>query len=154
MRTHLRESMLALLLIGILATGCDTGTKKASENSITFDSISVEKTYHLLDNPDNPNCNLEIKFVYPRKYSDKEVLKNLQRQFVSSYFGENYEQLSPEEAVRKYTDDYLAAYKDLEEDTRLRWRNPTRHRWALGSLTMRCRRMISPSTKTISSAIR
>ena len=86
MRTHLRESMLALLLIGILATGCDTGTKKASENSITFDSISVEKTYHLLDNPDNPNCNLEIKFVYPRKYSDKEVLKNLQRQFVSSYF--------------------------------------------------------------------
>ena len=65
MRTHLRESMLALLLIGILATGCDTGTK---------------------------------------------------RQFVSSYFGENYEQLSPEEAVRKYTDDYLAAYKDLEED--------------------------------------
>ena len=104
MRTHLRESMLALLLIGILATGCDTGTKKASENSITFDSISVEKTYHLLDNPDNPNCNLEIKFVYPRKYSDKEVLKNLQRQFVSSYFGENYEQLSPEEAVRKYTD--------------------------------------------------
>ena len=54
MRTHLRESMLALLLIGILATGCDTGTKKASENSITFDSISVEKTYHLLDNPDNP----------------------------------------------------------------------------------------------------
>ena len=72
MRTHLRESMLALLLIGILATGCDTGTKKASENSITFDSISVEKTYHLLDNPDNPNCNLEIKFVYPRKYSDLE----------------------------------------------------------------------------------
>lgn len=116
MRTHLRESMLALLLIGIFATGCDTGTKKASENNITFDSISVEKTYHLLDNPDNPNCNLEIKFVYPQKYKDKEILKNLQRQFVSSYFGENYEQLSPEEAVRKYTDDYLAAYKDLEED--------------------------------------
>ena len=91
-------------------------TNITSENSITFDSISVEKTYHLLDNPDNPNCNLEIKFVYPRKYSDKEVLKNLQRQFVSSYFGENYEQLSPEEAVRKYTDDYLAAYKDMEED--------------------------------------
>ena len=49
MRTHLRESMLALLLIGILATGCDTGTKKASENSITFDSISVEKTYQSRD---------------------------------------------------------------------------------------------------------
>ena len=154
MRTHLRESMLALLLIGILATGCDTGTKKASENSITFDSISVEKTYHLLDNPDNPNCNLEIKFVYPRKYSDKEVLKNLQRQFVSSYFGENYEQLSPEEAVRKYTDDYLAAYKDLEEDYKAEVAKSDETPVGSSSLTMRCRRMISPSTKTISSAIR
>ncbi|WP_455622759.1 DUF3298 domain-containing protein [Parabacteroides sp.] len=116
MRTHLRESMLAILFLGILATGCNTGTKKAAENDITFDSISVEKTYHLLENPDNPNCNLEIKFVFPQKYSDKEILKSIQKQFVSSYFGENYEQLSPEEAVRKYTEDYLSAYKDLEED--------------------------------------
>ncbi|WP_455633284.1 DUF3298 domain-containing protein [Parabacteroides sp.] len=116
MRTHLRESMLAILFLGILATGCNTGTKKAAENDITFDSISVEKTYHLLENPDNPNCNLEIKFVFPLKYSDKEILKSIQKQFVSSFFGENYEQLSPVEAVRKYTDDYLATYKDLEED--------------------------------------
>ena len=108
----------------------------------------------MLDNPDNPNCNLEIKFVYPRKYSDKEVLKNLQRQFVSSYFGENYEQLSPEEAVRKYTDDYLAAYKDLEEDYKAEVAKSDETPVALGSLTMRWRRMISPSTKTISSAIR
>lgn len=154
MRTHLRESMLALLLIGILATGCDTGTKKASENSITFDSISVEKTYHLLDNPDNPNCNLEIKFVYPRKYSDKEVLKNLQRQFVSSYFGENYEQLSPRRRYGNIPTTIWPLIRIWKRITRLRWRNPTRHRWALGSLTTRCRRMISPSTKTISSAIR
>ena len=49
------------------------------------------------------------------KYSDKEVLKNLQRQFVSSYFGENYEQLSPR---RRYGNipTTIAAYKDLEED--------------------------------------
>ncbi len=116
MRTHLRESMLALLLIGILATGCNTGTKKDSMNDITFDSISVEKTYHLLDNPENPNCNLEIKFIYPSKYKDKEILKNIQKQFVSSFFSENYETLSPEQATQKYTEDYLASYKDLEED--------------------------------------
>ncbi len=108
--------MLVLLLVGTLATSCDTGTRKASENNITFDSIRVEKIYHLLDNPDNPNCDLEIKFVYPREYPDQEVLKDLQGEFISSYFGENYERLSPEEAVRKYTDDYLEAYKDLEED--------------------------------------
>lgn len=116
MKTHLRESMLALLAFGLLTTGCGTGKKKSAENSITFDSINVEKTYHLLENPDNPNCDLEIKFVYPHSYSDKEVLKRLQKQFVSSYFGESYEELSPEEAVRKYTKDYLASYKELESD--------------------------------------
>lgn len=116
MRTHLRENTLLLLLIGILTTGCGTGTKKASENDITFDSIQVEKVYHLLDNPDNPNCNLEIRFTYPTRYADKDVLALLRKQFVIDYFGENYEALSPEEATQKYTEDYLAAYKDLEED--------------------------------------
>ena len=111
--------MLALLAFGLLTTGCGTGKKKSAENSITFDSISVEKTYHLLENPDNPNCDLEIKFVYPHSYSDKEVLKRLQKQFVSSYFGESYEELSPEEAVRTA----LAGLNrviaiDLEEITR------------------------------------
>ena len=45
MRTHLREKHAGASFDRYLshATGCDTGTKKASENSITFDSISVEK---------------------------------------------------------------------------------------------------------------
>lgn len=116
MKTRFCESILAILLISLIATGCNTGTKKGSENDITFDSIKVEKTYHLLENPDNPNCNLEIKFVYPEKLANKEILNAIQKQFVSTYFGENYEQLSPEEAVKKYTDDYIAAYKDLETD--------------------------------------
>lgn len=116
MRTRFCESILALLLIGLIATGCNTGKKNGSENDITFDSIRVEKTYHLLDNPDNPNCNLEIKFVFPKKFTNKEILSSIQKQFVSTYFGDSYEQLSPEEAVAKYTDDYIAAYKDLESD--------------------------------------
>ena len=116
MKTYLRESTLACLLLGLIATGCDMGTKKAAENDIRFDSITVEKIYHLLDNPDNPNCDLEIKFVYPQAYADEAILEKLRKQFVVSYFGEDYEDLSPEEATRRYTDDYLSAYKDLEED--------------------------------------
>lgn len=116
MKTRFCESILALLLLGLIATGCNTGKKNGSENDITFDSIRVEKTYHLLDNPDNPNCNLEIKFVFPKKFANKEILSSIQKQFVSTYFGDSYEQLSPEEAVAKYTDDYIAAYKDLESD--------------------------------------
>ena len=44
------------------------------------------------------------------------ILKKIQNDFVLSYFGENYENLSPEEAVTKYTEDYLNNYKELEAD--------------------------------------
>ena len=113
---HHYKDGLVLLLLSLLVTGCNIGGKTSTENPITYDSISVEKVYHLLDNPDNPNCNLEIKFVFPVKYENEEILSNLQTEFVSSYFGDTYEQLSPEEAVQEYTEDYLASYKDLEED--------------------------------------
>lgn len=116
MRTHIREGLLAIFLLGLLATSCNTGTRSGSENDITFDSISVEKVYHLLENPDNPNCNLEIKFIYPTEYRNKEVLASLKSHFITSYFGEDYGKLSPEEAVKRYTDDYIEAYRDLEED--------------------------------------
>ena len=33
-----------------------------------------------------------------------------------SYFGDGYENLSPEEATAKYTEDYLNNYKDLEDE--------------------------------------
>ena len=83
---------------------------------MTFDSISVDKTYHLLENPENPNCNLQINFTYPAKYDNKDILKKIQQQFVYSYFGDGYENLSPEEATAKYTEDYLNNYKDLEDE--------------------------------------
>ena len=107
---------LSLLVGGMFLTSCQVGTKKSESNGITFDSIQVEKVYHLLDNPDNPNCDLEINFVYPKDYADKAVLEEMRKQFVYDYFGENYEGLSPEEAVERYTQDYISAYKDLEED--------------------------------------
>lgn len=116
MRTHILVSAFAIVWMALLATGCNTGAKGDSANSVTYDSILVEKTYHLLDNPDNPNCNLEIKFTYPHTYGEKSVLKEIQKNFISSYFGEDYEELTPTEAVQKYTEDYLTAYKDLEQD--------------------------------------
>ena len=63
MRTHLPINVFAIIWMAIIATGCNTGTKGNSENPISYDSILVEKTYHLLENPDNPNCNLDIKFT-------------------------------------------------------------------------------------------
>lgn len=116
MKTQFCKGILSFLFLSALITGCNTGTKKVAKNDLKFDSISVEKTYHLLDNPDNPNCNLQIKFVYPAKFANKEILKSIQQHFVSSYFGDDYENVTPQEAVVKYTEDYLKAYKELEPE--------------------------------------
>ena len=116
MKTQLCQKLVVLFLISVFVSGCNIGTKKTTDNDVTFDSISVDKTYHLLENPENPNCNLQINFTYPAKYDNKDILKKIQQQFVYSYFGDGYENLSPEEVTAKYTEDYLNNYKDLEDE--------------------------------------
>lgn len=116
MKTQLCQKLVVLFLISVFVSGCNIGTKKTTDNDVTFDSISVDKTYHLLENPENPNCNLQINFTYPAKYDNKDILKKIQQQFVYSYFGDGYENLSTEEATAKYTEDYLNNYKDLEDE--------------------------------------
>lgn len=117
MTTQLQAKMIVFFLLASFTTGCITsGSKNSEENKITFDSITVDKSYHLLENDSNPNCNLQLKFVYPAKYTDAAVLKQIQNIFTGKYFGESYETLSPKDAVEKYTEEYINAYKDLETD--------------------------------------
>lgn len=116
MKTQLCKGIIALFLSGLFISGCKTGTKQSMENDIKFDSIHVDKTYHLLENPEYPSCSLQLNFVYPVKALNKEILNKIQQQFVLAYLGESYENTAPEEAIVKYTADYLKAYKDLEED--------------------------------------
>ena len=116
MNTYICKSLLCFSFLGMLLTGCHFQPKEARENDIQFDSIQVDKTYHLLENPDNPNCNLQLSFTFPSHFSNKEILKKVQDHFVLSYFGESYKDLTPEEAVARYSDDYLATYKELETE--------------------------------------
>lgn len=116
MITQRPVQLVACLLLATIMIGCVKKTSKSAENPVSFDSIMVDQTYHLLNNDSNPNCNLQIKFIFPVKYKDHAVLDKMRQLFVEDYFGEDYAKLSPEEAVKKYTEDYLDAYKDLEQD--------------------------------------
>ena len=69
MSTQISKSLIALFFLGMFVTGCNTNTKQTADNDIKFDSIRVDRTYHLLNNPDNPNCNLQLNFTYPAKFS-------------------------------------------------------------------------------------
>ena len=116
MRARVFLTGFMLLCLLVIQGGCNFHAGESEENSMLFDSIVVDKTYHLLENPENPNCNLQIKFVYPAKYTDPGILVKIQKQFVEDYFGENYSALQPKEAVDAYTNDYIVAYKDLEPE--------------------------------------
>ena len=115
MTTQLQAKFIVLISILILA-GCNNTPKKADSNKVTFDSIKVDRSYHLLDNPENPNCNLQINFTYPTQVDNKQQIKDIQRIFIQSYFGDSYVDYSPKEAAEKYTEDYLTNYKALEAD--------------------------------------
>ncbi len=118
MKRYLFCCLTTILTLSAFLIGCKEKKEGAAahNNDIKFQTIRIEKTYHMLDNNDNPGCNLEIKFTYPDKYSHPEILKELQKQFISSYFGDYYDEMSPEEAVAAYTEDYLKNYQSLEDD--------------------------------------
>jgi hypothetical protein len=116
MGMNISKFLLIVVLAGIFISSCRTDRKTITENNIQFDSITVDKTYHMLGQPDNPNCNLQIKFVYPVKFGNKDVLNQIGKHFVISYFGDIYAELTPEQAVDEYVNLYLEDYKSLEDD--------------------------------------
>ena len=46
------KEIVLLTFIGFLLTNCNGTPRQVSENKIRFDSIQVEKTYHMFNNPD------------------------------------------------------------------------------------------------------
>ncbi|MDR1203364.1 MAG: DUF3298 and DUF4163 domain-containing protein [Tannerellaceae bacterium] len=116
MGVNMIKSLFIIVLASILTISCQTDKKTITENNIQFDSITVDKTYHMLEQSDNPNCNLQIKFIYPLKFGNKDVLNQIRKHFITSYFGDMYEELTPEQAVDEYVNIYLEDYKSLEND--------------------------------------
>lgn len=116
MRVQLHKIPAFLLAVVFVLAGCKTEVKKGQKNDVRFTSIQKEESYHLLENTDNPNCNLQLSFTYPEEYADKDILAKIQKLFIYSYFGETYDTYSPEEAVNKYVEDYLQMYRELEPD--------------------------------------
>ena len=114
MKTRFLKGIFSLFVLSVFCISCNNVAGN-SENEVEYDSIVVNQTYHLLNNPDNPNCDFHISFTYP-KSADADLLKAMQQFFVGSYFGDTYENVSPEEAVTQYTKEYIDAYKELEVD--------------------------------------
>jgi Protein of unknown function (DUF3298). len=114
MKRYFIKTIFPILFVSLLFSRCDVTTKKSTKNEIQFDSICVERIYYMFDSFDNPNCNIQIKFVYPSDYKQDDF-KAVQQRFVENFFGEKYKDMSPLDAANEYVDDYVLSYKELEE---------------------------------------
>lgn len=116
MNISILRPLVGLLVLATYFTSCNLSHKSGKDNQVQLDSTVVEQTCHLLNDTANPNCDLQIRFIYPVAIAHQDLLPMVQKQFVTAYFGEEYEALSPREAVEQYKKDYLSAYKELEAD--------------------------------------
>lgn len=111
MKNLFLNSAFSILGITLLFASC--GKKGNHEpNQITFDTINVSRIYHLDNDSTKPSCSLKIEYIYPSGFANADVLAKIQQELNYAFMeGENYETLSPEDAVNKYINDYIENYK-------------------------------------------
>ncbi|MCC8145840.1 MAG: DUF3298 domain-containing protein [Bacteroidales bacterium] len=89
------------------------------DNALRYVGIEEIKNYNLYNKKDNPSCNLKINFFYPVVSNNKELQNRLQTYFITSFFDAAYSFMSPSDAVKSYSKDYLENYKNTFEKSGL-----------------------------------
>ena len=114
----MKKQTVSLLVLLLAASGfffsCGNTVNK-NAYALEFDSIQVNETVHLFGDTAKPACNLILNFAYASQSSDVRLKDSLNTFFLSACFGDKYMAMTPEEAVKKYTEKYVGDYRnDLE----------------------------------------
>lgn len=114
----MKKQTVSLLVLLLAASGfffsCGNTVNK-NAYALEFDSIQVNETVHLFGDTAKPACNLILNFAYASQSSDVRLKDSLNAFFLSACFGDKYMAMTPEEAVKKYTEKYVSDYRnDLE----------------------------------------
>lgn len=112
---------LIAVAVALFLFSCNTDTKSAfkADNGVEFDTVNIEKTHFLDNNPENPSCNLILNFVYPKNITNFHTQATAKRVFLRTVIGANYDSLSVQEAVDKYVQRYIDNYKNDAEIYRI-----------------------------------
>lgn len=115
-RTTLSKAIPVLVLFSIVWISCSETRKSAfkSDNGIEFDTVQTEEQYFLDNKPENPSCNLTIKLSVPAKSTHFDI-EPIRKIFVSTALGSDYENMSADEAVKKYARAYIENYQSDAE---------------------------------------
>lgn len=118
--TRIVLSLLAL--IGLFASCNSKDQHSISDNDIAFDTISINKIYHLENDSTKPSCSLKIKYIAPIEYVDTIILSQIQKAISTTFFGGNtYNDLNAKDATEKYANNYIDLYKIDAETLFANW---------------------------------
>lgn len=117
----MKSKISSILVLVIVFSGILFSCKKNTGNStkIVFDSIVVKQQIPLLEKNDTtlPYADVNVNFIYPVKFGNKENLARLQQIFIGTFFNDvQFDNLSPQEAIDKYIENYKEEYKSLSND--------------------------------------
>lgn len=106
--------LVFLIAASIVLFSCDNKANRG-KGALEFDSLSLNETAHLFGDTAKPACNLIIDFAYVGQSSDETMKDSLNKFFQAACFGDAYLNLTPQEAIKKYKDQYVSDYRnDLE----------------------------------------
>lgn len=107
-RTILAVASFILLFFANCKTSNEEFTLK--DNQVKFDTLLVEKRQYLNNDTASPYCDLNVHFIYP--ITSSEVTSNkLHQHFIRNTFGTPFDNLTPEEALDRYTKNFLENYE-------------------------------------------
>jgi len=102
------------VFLSFLNVSCFNRTK-SSDNEVSFDTIQVHETSSIDYKKSKLNCNLTISFIYPVSCKKSSQLVELQKIFIEKSFPPKYANLSPEEALKSFTNQYLSDFQSIKD---------------------------------------
>ena len=89
----------------------DTSVIIKQIDTLSFALYENEEKYHINNDTTMPACLFSIDMVYPDNYPNNAKLKQIQKYFVKTIFGEEYQNFAPKLAAEKYMQNYIDTYK-------------------------------------------
>lgn len=107
-------SLLAIILSTCaLLTSCVNKMKNIGD--LEFDTIQINQTAHLFDDPTKPGANIIIDFTYIDRSSNKVLKDSLNAFIISACFGEKHLNENIQDIAELYAQNYFDEYRqDLE----------------------------------------
>lgn len=114
MKLHSVSLIGLLITASAILSSCHNIMNK-NYGALEMDSICLNETTHLFGDTAKPACNLTVNFSYVKQAERPELKDSLNRLFLATCLGENFQGTDPEQALRLYAREYAREYRqDLE----------------------------------------